>query len=381
MERLLRDTTDADLSRLFSAQELKDAGEGPGRAARLAGRFAAKEACLKLFPRETTLETITAADFAVERDNYGAPRVHCSESAAIVLGRNRIARIEISLTHDRSTASAIALAMPDSIRVPLAGRIIDRLLPFRRTVILENLRRVFGGRISEDEILRLAQAHYGHLWRMIVEFLTYPLMSAAKRSKITRVENLEALHSALNKGKGVLVLTGHFGNFEIGTAGGINRFPEARGRFYFLRRPFKPRWLDDYVTKRFLQAGFGILPKEGSLDWLMERLAANDLVVFPFDQHASGRDGIRVDFFGHGAGTFRSLALIAQSSGAPVVPAACWREPDGSHVLRFEDALPHIHCEDFGEEIRRNTRAYNKALELLVARHPEQWWWVHRRWK
>ena len=198
---------------------------------------------------------------------------------------------------------------------------------------------------------------------------------------MARVENLEALLEAHGQGRGVLILTGHFGNFEVGTAAALAQFPEAHGRFYFLRRPFKPRWLDDYVTRRFRKAGFGVLPKKGSLDWLLERLSAGDLVVFPFDQHAGGRDGIPVDFFGHPAGTFRSLALVAEASGAPVVPASNWREPDGSHVLRFEPALALSDGDDFGEQVRRNTRIFNESMEELVVRHPEQWWWVHRRWK
>jgi KDO2-lipid IV(A) lauroyltransferase len=111
------------------------------------------------------------------------------------------------------------------------------------------------------------------------------------------------------------------------------------------------------------------------------RLPAGDIVLFPFDQHAGGRDGIEVDFFGHPAGTFRSLALIARATGAPVVPAASWREHDGRHVLRFVEPLIPIECEDYDEEIRRNTQAYNAALERLILRHPEQWWWMHRRWK
>ena len=81
------------------------------------------------------------------------------------------------------------------------------------------------------------------------------------------------------------------------------------------------------------------------------------------------------------AGTFRSLAIIARATGAPVVPAATWRERDGHHVLRFEEPLTPIECDDYDEEIRRNTRAYNAMLERLILRHPEQWWWMHRRWK
>jgi len=179
----------------------------------------------------------------------------------------------------------------------------------------------------------------------------------------------------------VLILTGHFGNFEVATAAGLDSYPQARGRFWFVRRPVKPEWLDALVTRRFRRAGFGILPKRGGLDAILDRLAAGDLVVFPFDQHATRKDGVLVEFFGHPAGTFRSLAVIALSTGAPVVPASSWREPDGRHVLRFEEPLAAIEHGDTNEAIRLNTRAYNAALERMIVRHPEQWWWVHRRWK
>ncbi len=148
-----------------------------------------------------------------------------------------------------------------------------------------------------------------------------------------------------------------------------------------MRRPIRPEWLDRLVTRRFRAAGFGVLPKRGGLDAMLDRLAAGDLVVFPFDQHASRKDGVRVEFFGHPAGTFRSLAVIALATGAPVVPAASWRDEDGRHVLRFESPLAPIEHSDTNEAIRLNTRAYNRALERMIVRRPEQWWWVHRRWK
>jgi KDO2-lipid IV(A) lauroyltransferase len=381
IERLLRETPPADLAKLFSRDELSESGEGPGRAASLAARFAAKEACSKLFPRETAMGTIGAADFSVARDSYGAPRVVCSPAAQGVLARNRIGAISLSLTHDRTSASAVALAVPVRSDAPLAGRLLYRLLPFRRGVVLENLRRVFGEAAPESEIERLAQAHYAHLARLFWEFLWFPWVSAERRAAMVRVENLESLEAALARGRGVLVVTGHFGNFEVATAAGLANYPHARGRFYFVRRPFKPRWLDDLVTRRFRRAGFGILPKRGGLDAILDRLAAGDLVVFPFDQHASRKDGVRVEFFGHPAGTFRSVAVLALTTGAPVVPASSWREPGGHHILRFEDPLPLVEDPDTNEAIRLNTRAYNAALERMILRHPEQWWWVHRRWK
>jgi KDO2-lipid IV(A) lauroyltransferase len=380
IERLLRETPPADLGKLFSPDELLDAGDGPGRAASLAARFAAKEACLKLFPRETALGRIGPADFAVAKDAYGAPRVVCNPAAQDALARNRVRAIALSLTHDRTSASAVALAEPARTTPPLVGRLLYHVLPVRRRVIRENLERVFAD-VPAEEITRLAQAHYAHLGRLALEFLWFPWVSEARRGGMVRVENLATLEAALARGKGVLVLTGHFGNFEVATAAGLASYPHARGRFYFVRRPFKPRWLDDLVTRRFRRAGFGVLPKRGGLEAILDRLNAGDLVVFPFDQHAGRKDGVVVEFFGHPAGTFRSLAILALNTGAPVVPAASWREPDGRHVLRFEEPLEVIESDDVNKAIRRNTRAYNAALERLILRHPEQWWWVHRRWK
>jgi KDO2-lipid IV(A) lauroyltransferase len=381
IERLLRETPAADLTKLFSDEELRDSGTGPGRAASLAARFAAKEACVKLFPREAALGAVGAADFAVSRDSYGAPHVVCGPAARDVLARNRVASISLSLTHDGASASAVALAVPDRAEAPLLGKLLYHLLPLRRGVVLENLRRVFGEGAPEAEIVRLAQSHYAHLGRLFLEFLWFPWVPETRRGALARVENLASLEAAVARGKGAFILTGHFGNFEVATAAGLANYPAARGRFYFVRRPFKPRWLDNLVTRRFRRAGFGVVPKRGGLDAILDQLAAGDLVVFPFDQHASRKDGVRVDFFGHPAGTFRSVAVIALTSGAPVIPAASWREPGGRHVLRFEDPLALIEHPDTNEAIRLNTRAYNAALERMILRHPEQWWWIHRRWK
>lgn len=381
IERLLRETPPADLLRFFTAQELSDAGDGPGRAASLAARFAAKEACVKLFPREAALAQVEPHDFSVVRDSYGAPQVGLGPRAEIVAGRHRLGPIALSLTHDRASASAVAVAAPAATRVPLAGRVLYRLLPFRRRVIMANLRRVYGDTLPEDAIVDLARAHYGHLWRLAGEFLRFRWLSRERQLALVRIENLDAFVAAYEQGRGVLLLTGHFGNWEVATVAGIGSFPQMRGRFHFVRRALKPDWLDRLVTRRFQHAGFGVLPKRGSLDAMLDRLANGDAIVFPFDQHASPPDGIAVDFFGTPAWTFKSLAIIALATGAPVVAATSWREDDGRHVLRFEAPIPAVEHANTNEAIRLTTRAYNAALERFVLRRPEQWYWVHRRWK
>jgi KDO2-lipid IV(A) lauroyltransferase len=265
--------------------------------------------------------------------------------------------------------------------VPLSGRLFYRLLPVRRRTVLANLRIAFGDALDDEQIVHLAQLFYAHCARSLVEFVRFPFQSAAERAAQVRVENVEAILRVYEAGKGVLVLSGHLGNWEIAVVGGIGSFPRYRGQFHFLRRPVRPAWLDRLVTRRFRSAGLDVIAKKGSLDQVLDRLAATDAVIFPFDQHAGGRDGILVDFFGRPAWTFRSLAILSLSTGVPVVPVATWREPDGRHVLRFEEALPILERDDPGEAIRANTQAYNDALERMIRRHPEQWFWMHRRWK
>ena len=381
IERLLAETPAVELAKIFSPDELADSGSSAGRAASLAARYAAKEACVKLFPRELAAGRIEPADFAVTRDGYGAPRVIVSAKAQPILDRARVSGIAVSLTHDRTSASAVALALRGETPVPVAGQVFFHLLPFRRAVIVENMRRVFGASVPPTEIERLAKAHYAHLWRLIVEFVRFRWMSAAKKRALVRVDGLDTFVDAFHRGKGVLVLTGHFGNWEVATIAGIQNYPEVRGRFHFVRRPIKPRWLDALVTRRFNRSGFGVIGKRGSLGDIVTLLERGDAVVFPFDQYAGGKDGIDVEFFGERVGTFKSLAVIALASGATVLPAACWRTLDETHVLKFEEPVPAVDVENTNEAIERTTRAYNAALERLIVRHPEQWWWVHRRWR
>ena len=370
-----------ELEKLFSATEIADAGDGPGKVASLAARFAAKEACLKLFASETALNTITAMDFSVRRDAYGAPHIDVTPAAEIVLGRHLVSEIKISLTHSETTATAVALKVPKVITPTWAGKFIYRWLPYRRRVILDNLERVYGGKADPAQIERLAQAHYGHLWSLLTELVKFRFLSTEQKKNMVRVLGVPGMIRAFEAGKGLLILTGHFGNFEVSTVAGIEHFPQVKGRIHFLRRPIKPRWLSDLLTRRFNDAGFGVVGRRGSLEEIVQTIEGGDAVVFPFDQYARRPEGIPVEFFSHIAGTYKSMAVIALATGAPVIPACSWREPDGTHVLEFLPALSPIIDEDVGTEIHRNTRAYNQALELLIVRHPEQWWWVHRRWK
>ena len=138
-----------------------------------------------------------------------------------------------------------------------------------------------------------------------------------------------------------------------------------------------------YLLSNYYRAGLNVIPKKNSLQQVCDALEQNHAVIFVLDQHASlaNRDGVAVEFFGKKAGTYRSLATLSRHTGVPVVPAAGYRLDNGRHVLEFFEPIP---WQDYGntkESIYRNTLAYNQALERIILAHPEQWLWLHKRWK
>lgn len=365
----------------LSAEERTEADGSADGVQRLAKRLAVRRASCELFREAVATGVLKPADFAVGRAPVEGGFVEMSPAAREVLARRLVAEIGVTVACDQSGATASVERCFHPREVPWFGRWVYHLLPFRRGLALANLRRVFGDYVSKQRIRRLAEAYYAHLARSMVEMLRLPLMSEQRRLAWVRVENVESPINAHQQGRGLILLTGHFGNWETATVAALKQFPQYAGKFHFLRRALKPRWFDHFITGRFRRAGFGTLPKRGSMETILKLLSEGAIIVFTFDQHASRPEGIPIEFLGHPAGTFKSLAILALNTGTPVVPASTWREPDGRHVLRFEDPMPLIEHDNVGEAIRQNTRAYNAALERMLLRHPEQWIWMHRRWK
>ena len=401
--RLSRELHPEDLARLFGEGELAACRAGRFPERRLAERFAAKEACLKLFPLETATGELCVEDIAVRGSGERAFLVEPGDKLRRAMDKQGMEGIQISMASCRTQAFAIAVATSTngngrSAREPtspalaaeavrslapsMLGRMIYRFFPVRRRVVLSNMRRVFGHHLERPEYHRLAQAFYSHIGLFVLETIAYTLKPLRRIAEEVRVLNMEIPLRAAEEGRGLIILTGHFGNWEIACAAGSLRFPKYQGKFHFLRRPISTRWIDGLVLRRFRRAGLEVIPKKNSLLQILDLLGRNEALVFIMDQHASvPKDGIPVEFFGEQAGTFRSLALIAKASGAPVIPAHSYREATGRHVLRFEKPLAWIDHDDPAEETRLNTRGYNAALERMILRHPEQWFWMHKRWK
>jgi KDO2-lipid IV(A) lauroyltransferase len=343
-------------------------------------------ACQQLLKFDTIVQTFTAQDFIddvapLSITDTKAQQLKLSDRAIKVVNRYLWSELLVRFVKNKSTIQVNVSAQPMKLPASIVGRFVYQFLPYRRGVIVENIKRAYGARVSAAQVEQLAKAHYTHLAKLLGELISFRFMSLKARAQRVRVDGVPELTQAFFAEKGIIVLTGHFGNFEVSTVSGIEHFPQVKGRIHFLRRPIKPKWLSDFLTKRFNQAGFGVIGRRGSLDEIVTILEKGDAIVFPFDKYARRPEGIDIPFFDVPAGTHKSMAVIAMATGSPVMPAASWHEPDNTHVLKFWPPLTPIEHDDVGQEIRLNTAQYNEALEKLVLAHPEQWWWVHRRWK
>ena len=271
----------------------------------------------------------------------------------------------------------------EALPVSKAGRFVAACLPYRKRVILENIDHVFGEQLTDNQKWHLAKAFYSHLLRSIKETIQLRFMREETLMSHVEVKGHERVLKIAAQNKGVLILTGHFGSFEFAPIAGILKFKQFSGQFHFIRRNIGNQWIERILFRRYYQAGLNVITKANALQHVTEALDKNHAVVFVLDQHASlaNRDGIAAEFFGQKAGTYRSLATFARHTEVPVVPASSYRLPSGRHVLEFHDAIHWEPHEGNHHAIYKNTCKYNAALERIILKHPEQWWWMHRRWK
>ncbi|NDH08277.1 MAG: lipid A biosynthesis acyltransferase [Gammaproteobacteria bacterium] len=263
------------------------------------------------------------------------------------------------------------------------GRLMYRFFPYRKKVIESNINQVFSEQLSPAAKKHLIKAFYSHFLKILQETWRLRFMTEEALLASVKVEGHEHLLDVAAKQQGVLVLTGHFGNWEFAPLAGILQFKEFKGHFHFIRKSIGFKALENILFKRYFKVGLKIINKTNALNKIVSALELNHAVVFVLDQHATlaNKDGIAVEFFGKKAGTYRSLAMVSRYTEVPVVPAASYRCSDNTHVLKFYPPIVWEDANTSEQGLYQNTMRYNQALENIILEHPEQWWWLHKRWK
>lgn len=251
------------------------------------------------------------------------------------------------------------------------------LVSGRRRVALDNLALAFGPALSPRDRRTVARAAFRHLGVTVVECCRLFFGPPGAMLRRVRLEGVEHLKAALAEERGALLLGAHFGNWELlGAAHVLTGLPPVN----VVVRPLDNPFLDALVTRGRERAQLRLIPKRAAVKGVSAALARGECVGMMLDQNA-GRHGVIVPFFGRPASTARSLAVLALKSGAPVVPAFIHRLPDGDHQVTLEPAIPLVRTGQMDRDVGLNTARFTEAIERQVRAHPEQWFWVHRRWK
>ena len=256
------------------------------------------------------------------------------------------------------------------------GAVGFRMAKKHRNIAINNLTRAFGSELEPHEIKKLARQVFKNLMYIIFEIGWSLKLDPQDVRKYFRVDGLLNFIHATQKGNGVLVLTAHMGNWELlPVIGGLNNMPVN-----VLFRPFDFPALDQFFLKLRSRFGAVMIPTARSMRKVLRNLRRGETIAILMDQNVDWYEGVFVDFFGHRACTNKGMALLALKTGAPVLPIFLIRENSGFKLKICPEIAP-IKTGDKTKDVEANTAQYNRAIESIVREYPDQWFWVHQRWK
>ena len=259
----------------------------------------------------------------------------------------------------------------------MIGAIAFRALGRLRRVGLRNLALALP-ELTAEEREAILRSEYRNLGLLLAEFCKMPNYTPASASQFIRYEGLENYLNALERGKGVLVLTGHLGAWELSSFyHSLMGMPMGM----VIRRLDNPL-VDAFVNRIRCQHGNRVIHKDDFARGLIASMRAGETVGILMDTNMTPPQGVFVPFFGVQACTASGMARIAEKTGAAVVPGfLLWEANERKYVLHFGAELPVIHTGDAEQDAVSNTAAFTAAIEGYVRQYPEQWLWMHRRWK
>lgn len=232
--------------------------------------------------------------------------------------------------------------------------------------------------LSASEQQRIVKGVFDNFGRLLVEFSRFPKYTREQMAKVVEYDGLENYFDAMAKGRGVLFLTGHLGAWELSAfAHSINGHPHN----ILVRRidnPFIERLVDRYRTLH----GNRTIDKNNASRMILSALRRGEAVGILIDLNTVRNLGVFCDFFGIQACCTPGLATLALRTGAAVLPSfITWDGQRQIHTIHFGKALEIVNTGNLKEDILTNTARFHKVVEEYVRRYPEQWLWVHKRWK
>jgi KDO2-lipid IV(A) lauroyltransferase len=242
---------------------------------------------------------------------------------------------------------------------------------------MRNLGMVFPEK-SLRERRRILRGVFTSLGRQLAELCQFPRYTAENIGEVVVYDGLDNFQKAYSRGKGVLFLTAHFGGWEL------SAFAHSlHGHWlHVVMRPMDNPYLDRLLQSYRTMHGNKVVPKDDFVRGLLAAMRAGETVGILMDTNMTPPQGVFVDFFGSPACTASGLARIALRTDAAVVPGfTIWDKALGKYRLRFDPAVQLIRTGNLEADVIANTQKFTSIIEEYVRRYPDQWLWVHRRWK
>jgi Kdo2-lipid IVA lauroyltransferase/acyltransferase len=245
-----------------------------------------------------------------------------------------------------------------------------------RMITLFNLKCAFPDK-DLRELEAIAKGVYRNLGIVVAEFFDLPYLNSQNIRDIVEVEGLENYQRALAKNKGILTFGGHFSNWELSAVA----FSLYARPIVVIYRPLDSPILDALV--KYVRSSTGNIPlaTAHAMRPMIRHLKKNDMIGLLVDQNVAWQEGVFVDYFGRPACTTDGLALLAMHTEAAVLPSYLVRMESGRYRLVFEEELQLVRTGDRNSDARINTQMITKKVEDVVRRYPDQWLWIHQRWK
>lgn len=256
------------------------------------------------------------------------------------------------------------------------SQILYHVLPKRRLITLHNLRSAYPEK-DIKEIIQIARGVYRHIGIVAAEFFELPYITKDNLHEWVEFEGLEHFYEAFSKKKGVLPLVAHFGNWELMTVA----FPLVAEPLHIIYRPLDNLILNDLTCYVRTLNGNVLIEKEGSMMKTLGLLRQNKVMGILSDQNMAVREGVFVDFFGRPACTAVGTAFFAMHTGAPVLPTFMPRVENGKYRFMIKPPVEIVNTGNEEADRIANTQRFASVVEEIVRQFPDQWSWMHHRWK
>jgi len=258
----------------------------------------------------------------------------------------------------------------------LFGRLLYHLDKKHRHITFSNLNTAFGTQLSPSEIKRIAKSCFEHFGRTLVDILKIGNTWREEINRFVDVEGEEHLRKSLRLGRGVLLFSAHFGNWEIASA-----FLSQRGKLNVIARPLDNESLEQELSRIRERFGATVIYKHQAARSILRVLKANEMVAILIDQNVIRSQAVFVDFFGKPAATTPSLATFFLKTQAPLIPVFCFPTSHQKYCLQIQEPLKAALTGEEKTDVLKITQLCTKIIQNQIQNCPEFWFWLHDRWK